>query len=271
MTLLSKGIHGDINVHFMSTSELQSRIIATLPNNCKLIKPLDNSLFFEMNNTIFSLDFDTKLIKKVKKFDEDSRKTIRDFFILTQRTILVQFEDTIELLNIETGETIDRDINSKKVLNVFSNIPKNVIHSNRFNECKKIILLVTESHHEFSLEIYEFLNEKNSLKLLCELDSYEHEIDSCVIDGIYSTECIAKPSEETIVRFAMWNKRKLLLSLISVRNESKYCMIDKKFIDFSKKNLILRPWETNISDFYNNKVLLNADGSVYMYDNGNQS
>lgn len=154
-----------------------------------------------------------------------------------------------------------------------------------------------QDNERFNLLVETVINDEDDI-----IDENEYLVDDYRIDGIFSIENIistnkiysfnrrtsssssrqvtvtskrkisnakynenSNNSSKLLIRFALWNRKKHLLKILNTSNNLQSTEIDTNIIEF-KHSLFYRNWESSIADFYNDRILLNADGGVYLFD-----
>jgi hypothetical protein len=269
-------------------NHLTSKIISIfkLPLNSNFVLPCIHGIVSESSNDIYLTHFDdTQILLKQYK----QNNIIKTMFLLSTTHLIIIFDYYIHILNISSFELFEKKF-SKKIKFVLSNIPKSVIFAPEFDLVDTIFIIIFENN---TIEIFKFFKETQHVTLLLEtIISEDYVIDCCLLDGLFSIENIVssnrvyyynkmttidkrqvnkenslKTNSKLIIRFALWNRKKCLLKILNASNNFKTSAIDTDIIEFKKK-FFYRHWESGIADFYNNRLLLQADGGIYLFDIG---
>ena len=267
-------------------NHLNSKIINgfKLPHNSNFILPCIHGIVSESENNIYLTNFDDSQIL-LKQYNKN---IIKNMFLLSTTHLIIIFETHIHILNIDSFELFEKKF-TKKIKFVLSNIPKDVVFAPEFDLVDTLFIIIFDNN---TIEAFKFFKETQHVSLLLEtIISDDYTIDTCLLDGVFSIENIVSSNQvyyynkmttidkkngrsissaknsKLIIRFAVWDRKKCLLKILNASNNYKTSAIDTDIIEF-KKQLFYRYWESGIADFFNNRLLLQADGGIYLFDIG---
>ena len=293
--VVTMNFDGITNIYSMN--HLNSKIISIfkLPVYSTIVLPCIHGIVSESSNNIYLTNYDETQIL-LKQYKQQNK--IKNMFLLSTIHLIIIFDSHIHILNISSFELFEKKF-TKKIKFVLSNIPKNVIFAPEFDLVDTIFIIIFDNN---TIEIFKFFKETQHVSLLLEtIISEDYVIDSCLLDSLFSIENIVssnqvyyynkmttiekkhnnnhkggehsssnnnlKKHSKLIIRFALWNRKKCLLKILNASNNYKTSAIDTDIIEFKKK-YFYRYWESGIADFYNNRILLQADGGIYLLDIG---